>query len=229
MPVITVMTYNIRHGEGNEGKVDLERIAEVINGADPDVIVLQEVDVNWKRSGNKNQVRILARALRMNYRFGPAMVRGRAQFGNAVLSRLDELSYTNHPLPSRREDRGMLEVCYDFAGQLICVLALHLGVIAEERRIHLDYILRHVAGTDLPLLMAGDFNMKPLDPEIKRITRILYDCCRAAGREVNTFPSANPSSRIDYIFCSRHWQVKEVKTISSPASDHLPLVAQLEL
>ena len=34
------MTYNIRHGRGIDGKVDLGRIAEVIAARDPDVVTL---------------------------------------------------------------------------------------------------------------------------------------------------------------------------------------------
>jgi endonuclease/exonuclease/phosphatase family metal-dependent hydrolase len=49
---LTVVTYNIHHGAGVDGVVDLERIAEVLISATADVIALQEVDRHWSsRSG----------------------------------------------------------------------------------------------------------------------------------------------------------------------------------
>ena len=40
---LRVLSYNIHHGRGSDGKVDLERIAQVIRGAKPDIVALQEV------------------------------------------------------------------------------------------------------------------------------------------------------------------------------------------
>ena len=41
---LRVLTYNIHHGEGTDGKLDLDRIARVIKAAEPDIVALQEVD-----------------------------------------------------------------------------------------------------------------------------------------------------------------------------------------
>ena len=49
---LNVLTYNIRHGAGMDGKIDLERIAAVIRKAKPDIVALQEIDKNCKRSGS---------------------------------------------------------------------------------------------------------------------------------------------------------------------------------
>ena len=43
---LRVMTYNIHHGEGTDGRIDLERIAKVIRDAKPDLVALQEVEKN---------------------------------------------------------------------------------------------------------------------------------------------------------------------------------------
>jgi hypothetical protein len=37
---LRVLTYNIHHGEGVDGKFDLPRIAEVIKSASPDLVAL---------------------------------------------------------------------------------------------------------------------------------------------------------------------------------------------
>src|SRR5688500_8746717 len=41
---LTVMTYNIHHAEGLDGKLDVPRIAEVIAAQKADIVGLQEID-----------------------------------------------------------------------------------------------------------------------------------------------------------------------------------------
>ena len=53
---IRVLSYNIRHGEGMDGKIDLNRIASTINSVSPDIVSLQEVDDRRERTGGVDQV-----------------------------------------------------------------------------------------------------------------------------------------------------------------------------
>ena len=57
---LRVLTYNIHHAAGTDGKVDIERIARVIQSAKPDLVALQEVDQATKRSGGVDQLARLA-------------------------------------------------------------------------------------------------------------------------------------------------------------------------
>ena len=41
---VRVLAYNIRHGEGTDRELDLERVAAVIRAARADIVTLQEVD-----------------------------------------------------------------------------------------------------------------------------------------------------------------------------------------
>ncbi|MFA7493777.1 MAG: endonuclease, partial [Proteiniphilum sp.] len=47
-----LMSYNIHHGEGMDGKMDIERIGKLIIDINPEVVGLQEVDSVVARSGN---------------------------------------------------------------------------------------------------------------------------------------------------------------------------------
>ena len=47
---IRVLSYNIHHGAGVDGKLDLPRIAGVITAVKPDLVALQEVDRNTERA-----------------------------------------------------------------------------------------------------------------------------------------------------------------------------------
>ena len=46
---LRVLCYNIHYGQGTDGKYDIQRLAEVIRAAKPDLVALQEVDVGVKR------------------------------------------------------------------------------------------------------------------------------------------------------------------------------------
>src|SRR5688500_1044104 len=67
---LRVLCYNIHHGEGTDGELELERIARVIRSENPDVAALQEVDQNTQRTGNVDQPAELARLTAMQVVFG---------------------------------------------------------------------------------------------------------------------------------------------------------------
>src|SRR5687768_15481548 len=70
---LRVLTYNIHHGEGVDGRLDLERIARVITAEEPDLVALQEVDVKTRRTGGVDQAAELARLTGMHFAFGKAI------------------------------------------------------------------------------------------------------------------------------------------------------------
>ena len=84
---LTVLAYNIRHGEGMDNKIDLQRIADVISKVNPDLVALQEVDKFCKRSGQRDLARELGEMLGMQHRFGKFMDYQGGEYGMAVLSR----------------------------------------------------------------------------------------------------------------------------------------------
>ena len=55
-----VMTYNIHHGEGLDGKVDVLRIAELIRREAADIVALQEVDKGVERTARRDLLEELA-------------------------------------------------------------------------------------------------------------------------------------------------------------------------
>ncbi len=58
---LTVMSWNIHHGEGSDGRLDLPRIAELIRDSGADLVGLQEVDAGYgDRSDWAHQLNELA-------------------------------------------------------------------------------------------------------------------------------------------------------------------------
>jgi hypothetical protein len=62
---LRVMTYNIHVGVGMDKKLDLQRIADVINREQPDLVGLQEVDRGVKRTEGKDEIAELAALTRI--------------------------------------------------------------------------------------------------------------------------------------------------------------------
>src|SRR3954462_10509128 len=103
---VRLVTFNIHHGVGDDGRHDLPRLAQVLAAADADVICLQEVDRHFgPRSEDVDQATLLARALDLQLAWGPAIdePRGagkpRGEYGNALLSRLRSRAATGTGSP----------------------------------------------------------------------------------------------------------------------------------
>jgi endonuclease/exonuclease/phosphatase family metal-dependent hydrolase len=70
---LRVLTYNIHHGEGTDGRFDLSRLAGVVTSVQPDLVALQEVDERTERTNGVDEVAELARLTDLHAVFGKAM------------------------------------------------------------------------------------------------------------------------------------------------------------
>ena len=237
---LRVLCYNIHYGQGTDGKYDLERLANVIKKAKPDLVALQEVDVGVKRSGRVHQARRLGDLTGMAVRFGPTQHYEGGLFGNAVLTRLPILDVSIHPLPYTESSpkrvtypRGAIAVTVRAPNDrpLRFVSTHFQHNVAEDRLAEAKAINKLFAGDEkLPTILAGDMNAVPdSDP----IQELLKHWTNASDKAVSpTAPSQKPTSRIDYVFyrSSASFRLIEAEVIEeSKASDHRPVLAVLEL
>ena len=234
---LTVMVYNIRHGRGIDDVVDLERIASVIRSARPDIVALSEVDRITARTGGVDQAAALARMLDMHLAYGANIPYQGGLYGNAVMSRFPIDFATNLPLPSQSEQRGLLHVRLDVGGKKLHFLATHLGLSAAERELQFATIAEYVARLEGPVILGGDFNTgsgadRALGPGMRDAWLLQFEKGLGSPRSGLTFPSSRPSDRIDYIFLSEEIDLHgedPVRTLSSLASDHLPVIARVAI
>nr|MCS5617336.1 endonuclease/exonuclease/phosphatase family protein [Pirellulales bacterium] len=98
-PTLRVVSFNIRHGVGMDGRLDLDRTAAVLRRLESDLVAIQEVDENCRRSGGVDQAAALGKALGMEHRFGEFMDHDGGRYGLAVLSRLPIKATRRHALP----------------------------------------------------------------------------------------------------------------------------------
>lgn len=226
------MTFNIQHGVGYDGKLNLQRIGDVIKNAGAEVIGLQEVDRHWdERSDFEDQVRWLAKYLNMNYFYGANLTKApekegtpRGEYGLATLSKFPIVRSHHHYLTSDQEQRGLLKAEININQEMICFLNTHLGLHEAERNIQIREILAHLAEEEKPTIIVGDFNATPTSYEMVQLFNIYHDV-----QELPTFPAHRPTEKIDYLLISDQLEKVDAKAFDTLASDHLPIFAELNL
>ena len=238
---IRVLCYNIHYGQGTDGVYDIERLAKVINQAQPDFVALQEVDVGVKRSGRMHQARRLAELTGMAVRFGPTQHYQGGLYGNAVLTRHKILDVLIQPLPYTESTpdkttypRGVIAVTVGTSDdQRLRFISTHFQHNVPEDRIAQAKAINRLFVHDkdmTPTILAGDMNARPSEDPI-RILLSKWECA-IEDMPQPTAPSTNPKSRIDYVFFrpANRIQLLSSKVIDeSVASDHLPVFAELKI
>lgn len=157
---VRFVTYNIRHGQGADAKVDLARAAAVINGEKPDYVALQEIDNGRKRSGGVDQMKALGHLTGMWSAFGKALeAEGDGFYGIGLLTRREPKSVRTVALPSApdMEPRALLIAEFDD----ICFASTHLanGKDKAEWRVKSAEVLAAEAlKCGKPFVVCGDWN-----------------------------------------------------------------------
>lgn len=165
---IRVITYNIHHGEGTDGRVDVERIAKVLTAESPDLVAVNEVDQGTQRTHRLDMPAELARLTKMRAVFEKNIDFEGGRYGNAVLSRLPIRRHENHKLPSdyEGEQRGVLEVELGDADEKepLLFFATHLDYRPpDHERLASVGRIEEIVGVriDRAAILAGDLNDTP--------------------------------------------------------------------
>jgi endonuclease/exonuclease/phosphatase family metal-dependent hydrolase len=238
---LSVMTYNIHHGAGIDGVLDLERIAVLIENSGADVVGLQEVDRHWRaRSNWVDQPAWLAQRLKMHYAYAVNLDRPpanpgepRRQYGTAILSKYPIKDFTNTLLPlyPTGEQRGLAVASINVRGADLRFANTHLTSNNNAERLEQTQKVVQLLGTSkVPTLLVGDLNATPDAPEIKTLTAVLADTWTKVGVGPGyTSGAAKPIKRIDFQLHSPELTPTSATVPVTLASDHLPVVASFML
>lgn len=227
---LRLVSYNIRHGRGMDGVVDLERTARVLRSLEPDLVGLQEVDRQVERSGGVDQAAELGRLLDMTPVFGAFMEYQGGEYGMAVLSRLPLLRSWPIELPEGREPRIALaaELLLP-AGDTAVAVNVHFDWIGDDRdRFAQASALVAVLDTlSHPWILIGDVNDEPGSRTLALFHERATEAAKPEGARF-TFSTEDPRREIDFIFAAppARWEVREVRVVDERvASDHFPVLA----
>lgn len=232
---LRVLTFNIHHAEGEDGRLDVARVAEVITRSGADVVALQEVDRGAERSGRRDLLKELADLTGMRYAFGKNIDLQGGDYGNGLLTSRRIVSEGNRLLPNTNggEQRGVLQVVIDVDGTPVLVLATHLDHRRDDaqRVASAAAMLEMVKGWgDGPVIALGDFNDVPGSATHKALLAAPFtDVWGAVGQgDGFTIPVKAPDRRIDWILV-RGLEPVRAEVLKTDASDHLPVAATVRV
>jgi len=218
MSTVRFVTYNIRHAQGMDGMVSPRRIADTLAPLNADVIGLNEV---FRLAGRRDQAEIIAAFLGMSHEYAEAHAWGFMGAGNAVLTRGRILETLRIELPRGIERRASLACVIELDGRTFRFATTHLSLGRAVRERALGVLMNELPD-DLPLVLSGDFNAAR--SELNALSARL-----AVAEAPATFPSVRPTRALDHVAHSSEWKMAGSATTKSWASDHLPLIVDLEL
>src|SRR5437870_1929234 len=233
---IRVMTYNIHVGVGMDKKLDLPRIAEVIKQQHAELVGLQEVGRGVERTQRIDEIAELAKLTKMDYAFAFNLKYQGGQYGVAILSRYP-IRATNHRLyknTREAERRGFIRAEVNIGGSVVNFATTHLDYQYEDGRVfEAEQLLAALKDVKGPLILVGDFTDVPAGQAYRLVRQQFGDAWIENHPNENGFsyPSDKPAKRIDYILwrSSDHLRTKRAWIPETLASDHVPVVADLEI
>jgi len=243
---VKVLTVNVHKGFTIfNRRFILHELREAIRSTAPDVIFLQEVLGEHHRHAARlhgwpttSHYEFLADTVWSDFAYGRNAVYPAGHHGNAILSKYPISTYENHDVSvSRHEARGILHCVIETPDQALRLHAVcvHLGLRESHRRQQLGRLCELVRAVpeNEPAIVAGDFNDWRLKAGGHLRACGLVDVFAAArGRPVRTFPARCPLLRLDRIYVrnvARHRPVVMTRRPWSTLSDHLPLVAEIDV
>lgn len=134
--------------------------------------------------------------------------------------------------------RSIVEVKVEINEQEIMALSCHGAWSAPPRDNPENYrqaklIEKHLKELKLPFIMGADMNMPPTTRVIKTIEKSAKNLIHNSGIKQTTHPKVHKivplGYLVDYIFTSSQFKKLSIKAPEILVSDHLPLVAEVEL
>jgi endonuclease/exonuclease/phosphatase family metal-dependent hydrolase len=234
-----ILSYNIHKGIGaRDRRYRFGRILAVIEAENPDIVCLQEVDRNVRRSRYHDQPQLLADYfgnLERIYQMNVHLSEG--GYGNLLLSRWPFKSH--HHLSLRhdeRKPRGAQLAVIETPEGLLHIVHWHLGLAERERRWQVGHVMGHSlfrAAENLPTIVIGDSN-----DWRNRLAGVLFEprgfqhLTEPVSR-FRTFPSYLAMGSLDKAFIRGAIRIRHVRVVrtklAKSASDHLPLIVDFHL
>ena len=256
MPRLRLVTFNIAHARGltpiqgltsqRKLRMNLRKIAALVEKLQPDVVALQEIDERSRWAGNFDHLDYL----RVHTRFPHAVfgINNRRtgllnlSYGNAVLSRHSIRGAETVVFGQRQlGEKGFLYVELDIGGRVLPLINLHLHFSSRAQRLRqLERLLSwleekhrlHRSRWLVPPIICGDFNNPGTrDDATASLLSHLSNYCDYALHPAGgfTFPSPLPQRTLDFIFLPQGCGSAKCEIVRTILSDHLPVVVEFDV
>jgi endonuclease/exonuclease/phosphatase family metal-dependent hydrolase len=237
---VRLISYNVHKGVGTDGHLRLDRIVNVIRHYEPHVVCLQEVIWAPAPLGRRTQPQALASAIGLEH--GVIALnchRRRGTYGNMTLSAFPIDEHENLDLTvSIKKARGVLYSRLRLPHARMHVFNAHLGLSGWERLRQMRELVAdtpRVAPPAEAVVYAGDMNdwSHRLYPSVLHEAGFRCVVGDADDPGHATYPSWYPLGALDKVFV--RGAVRQARAhpsrlaLARVASDHLPLVAEIEV
>jgi endonuclease/exonuclease/phosphatase family metal-dependent hydrolase len=234
-----LLSYNIHKGiGGRDRRYRLERVIQVIEQENPDLICLQEVDRQVARTRHDDQPRRFIEAFRPAahlYQLNVKLKEG--GYGNLVLSRWPfQIHHQVSLRHERRKPRGAQMFVVATPEGPLHLVHWHLGLAEKERHWQAEHLLQHALfreGGHLPTLIVGDFNDWRNTLGRGVLGQGGFRQLTSPRSRFRSFPAYFPVTAIDKAFTRGGLAIRQVRIAHSrlarDASDHLPLVIDFHI
>lgn len=237
-----ICSWNIHKGFGpTNRRFKLEDMRRAIRSIDADICFLQEVvghQLGYKGedlNGTESQFEFMADQIWHHYAYGRNAIIEDGHHGNAILSKLPFVEWTNHDITRWSfSSRGLLFGHLENGLVLVCA---HLGLLASERRYQVRRfreLLESECNPDDPMIVAGDFNdwRLQVDKVMREELGFSEVMAEQSGAPARSFPAALPMLRVDRVYY-RGLELQDARLLRggiwSRLSDHAALTARFRL
>jgi len=234
-----LLSYNIHKGiGGRDRRYRIDRVIQVIEEENPDILCLQEVARDSRRSWYHDQPGLLAEYFNATahlYQLNVHLKRG--GYGNLVLSRWPIRKHHHVSLRLKsKKPRGAQAVTIETPQGEVHVINWHLGLAEGERQWQARHLLTHHLfgeSAHLPTIVAGDFN----DWRNKLANAVFgafgFHQVTTPPSRFRSFPAYLAIGSLDKAFYRGQLFISHAFVVRTPlarrASDHLPLVLDFHL
>lgn len=234
-----LLTWNIHKGiGGRDRRYAMDRIFDVLEAENPDIVLLQEVDSGVARSRFHDQPVLLHERLAMRHGLFQLNVElSQGGYGNLLLSRWpiawhEQISLRWHFKKPRGAQLARIEAP---EGHLF-VVNWHLGLAEFERQWQIRRLLQHPAldrHATLPTIIAGDSNDWRNQLHKACFGPAGFDHVTSPPSKFRSFPAAMPVGSLDKAYVRGGVVVQTARVgyggTTKDASDHLPLIVDFHL
>lgn len=226
--MLRIASYNIQKAIGQDFRRRPTRTVAVLRELAADVVVLQEADRRFGERASAIPPPLIARHTDLVPADLATRPKSLGWHGNAILVRrgVRVLKSKRLVLPCF-EPRGAVEVVVELDGGPLVVVGAHLALATRWRRRQAEELAEFAERADMPVILCGDLNEWPSAGTGLAPLRAVFTE-HAPG---NTFPAIRPVAPLDRFYHCGGLRVSarvHDTPIARAASDHLPILAQVE-